>query len=481
MDEKENRINKNEIIEFLKECQQVENQLLKYYWEHFNIIIPIKSSIGMTYIKDINYKDTIPRLKSHHFYTVLKQAYEQLKSVQVKIIKKIHFKMEDKELQRIYNYCSKFCFDWKGLDKYIKKQLTKYKQDDIKYYNFLKLVNEYINIEENYIKLKIDIETEFYKIKSEYNLPIKKNFQIRCDTFLTATIDKSNCHQWIFFIDNNIVVGGSERKSFYGNMKIPVKYSNYHSSILEHKELKNTFNIKLNKYGKIEIIGFYEINIDKIEPCFINKVGIDIGLKKLITCSDGEIVEQNPKLIYKAEKLMKTQSNRDNLEKHLRKKYNEENYILSNKNYLRRQAKLTHSVNVDNRYKIKQFLKGREQDHIIMEDLDIGYSKTFSKKVNYLLRRMHIQEIKNDMLNYCGKFGIEVSLVNPAFTSQQCSKCGYISKENRKTQEKFLCVKCGYEINADYNASINIMNRHGDNRINLNTPYWRAKEILNVT
>lgn len=36
------------------------------------------------------------------------------------------------------------------------------------------------------------------------------------------------------------------------------------------------------------------------------------------------------------------------------------------------------------------------------------------------------------------------------------NRCGHIDKENRQTQEKFKCTKCGFELNADHNASINI-------------------------
>jgi len=52
----------------------------------------------------------------------------------------------------------------------------------------------------------------------------------------------------------------------------------------------------------------------------------------------------------------------------------------------------------------------------------------------------------------CGRL-IEV---NPAYTSQTCSKCGYTDKENRKTQARFQCVSCGFASNADTNAAINI-------------------------
>ena len=47
-------------------------------------------------------------------------------------------------------------------------------------------------------------------------------------------------------------------------------------------------------------------------------------------------------------------------------------------------------------------------------------------------------------------------MINPEYTSQRCSKCGYIDSENRKTQAQFICLKCGFEENADYNASQNI-------------------------
>ena len=42
---------------------------------------------------------------------------------------------------------------------------------------------------------------------------------------------------------------------------------------------------------------------------------------------------------------------------------------------------------------------------------------------------------------------------------QQCPKCGYIDSENRKSQEEFECIECGYKSNADLNAARNIKQR----------------------
>lgn len=62
--------------------------------------------------------------------------------------------------------------------------------------------------------------------------------------------------------------------------------------------------------------------------------------------------------------------------------------------------------------------------------------------------------------------GIKVVYIDPHYTSQRCSKCGYISKDNRTEQALFLCRKCGYKTNADYNASQNIAIKDIDKIIN---------------
>lgn len=55
-----------------------------------------------------------------------------------------------------------------------------------------------------------------------------------------------------------------------------------------------------------------------------------------------------------------------------------------------------------------------------------------------------------------GEAGIEVTYVDPRYTSLRCSKCGNIDSDNRTSQSKFTCVKCGYRRNADVNAAKNI-------------------------
>ena len=67
--------------------------------------------------------------------------------------------------------------------------------------------------------------------------------------------------------------------------------------------------------------------------------------------------------------------------------------------------------------------------------------------------------------------GIPILIVNPAYTSQTCSCCGHISKNNRLDQSHFKCTKCGHESNADYNAAINI------SRASINKPIVASDKL----
>ena len=47
--------------------------------------------------------------------------------------------------------------------------------------------------------------------------------------------------------------------------------------------------------------------------------------------------------------------------------------------------------------------------------------------------------------------------VPPQNTSRTCSCCGHVSADNRQTQAQFLCVECGFEENADLVGAINVL------------------------
>lgn len=53
--------------------------------------------------------------------------------------------------------------------------------------------------------------------------------------------------------------------------------------------------------------------------------------------------------------------------------------------------------------------------------------------------------------------GGELLKIDPAYTSQRCSCCGFTDKANRRSQASFMCVACGHSEHADVNAAKNIL------------------------
>src|SRR6266853_3078473 len=56
--------------------------------------------------------------------------------------------------------------------------------------------------------------------------------------------------------------------------------------------------------------------------------------------------------------------------------------------------------------------------------------------------------------------GRRLVAVDPKYTSQTCSQCGFKHPDNRKTRADFACLSCGYRDNADHNAAVNILARN---------------------
>ena len=99
---------------------------------------------------------------------------------------------------------------------------------------------------------------------------------------------------------------------------------------------------------------------------------------------------------------------------------------------------------------VVEFAKKNQCEYINMEKLT---KDGFNNKI---LRNWSYYQLQQYIEYKAEREGIKVRYIDPAYTSQTCSRCGHIDKDNRQTQEKFICTKCGFELNADHNASINI-------------------------
>ncbi len=77
------------------------------------------------------------------------------------------------------------------------------------------------------------------------------------------------------------------------------------------------------------------------------------------------------------------------------------------------------------------------------------------RKIDRKVKRMPYSEFRQALESVAFQKGVNVIPVSPRDTSKTCYRCGNVSRNNRKSQALFSC-NCGFEVNADRVASVNI-------------------------
>ena len=83
----------------------------------------------------------------------------------------------------------------------------------------------------------------------------------------------------------------------------------------------------------------------------------------------------------------------------------------------------------------------------------------YAAEMRWLMGGWAFSQLKLFVLYKAADVGLPVSQVDPRNTSRTCSRCGHCEKANRKSQAIFLCLKCGFHANADYNAACNVADK----------------------
>jgi len=96
------------------------------------------------------------------------------------------------------------------------------------------------------------------------------------------------------------------------------------------------------------------------------------------------------------------------------------------------------------------------QSVLVLEDLkEIRQRARCRKKQRYTLHSWSFYQLASMIEYKAKKFGVPLAYVEPQYTSQRCSRCGHIDKNNRKGN-LFCCLKCGTVEDAGANAGFNI-------------------------
>lgn len=199
---------------------------------------------------------------------------------------------------------------------------------------------------------------------------------------------------------------------------------------------------------KIDICLIKNIKKEEYQPK-IDKLALDLGLNNLFATNLGELYGRNfSKLLKKYDEIVSLLGkNRQKQKlKTVSKKYKK--LINKIKEYLKNEINRA----------INNIIKNNKPKEIIVERLNLTSPK-LSKKLNRMLSNFGKRIIEEKFESIKEKYGIVITQINPAYTSQECSKCGYVEKKNRKSQAKFICGFCGKKQNADINSSKNILAR----------------------
>jgi putative transposase len=238
--------------------------------------------------------------------------------------------------------------------------------------------------------------------------------------------------------NQGIKVDRSARTIYAPCLKLVLKY-----------EFSNLFE-KVNQIELGEEYAYISVSIPEpelIEPT--NWLGVDRNTTgHIAVISDpetGKVIKLGKSALYVHNKYK-------NMRKNLQKKgkYGKVKQIKD------RESRIVRDIN----HKVSRKIVNTAKDTgkgIKLEDLTgIRNSKKNTKTFRYAKHSWSFYQLQM-FIEYKAKlFGIDVAYVDPAYTSQSCSKCGLIGNRNKKS---FKCPECGHVDHADSNAGFNIAMR----------------------
>ena len=195
-------------------------------------------------------------------------------------------------------------------------------------------------------------------------------------------------------------------------------------------------------------------------------IGIDLGIKDLAICSDGNKYQS----INKTQKVKKLEKQKRRLQRSVSRSYEKnkkgESYCKTN-NVIKKEKlllKLNHrltNIRQNHLHQITSKIIKRKPSFIVLEDLNVsGMMK--NKHLSKAVQQQGFYEFRRQ-IEYKAKWNtIPVIIADRFFPSSKlCSCCGAIKKELRLSDRIYEC-KCGNRIDRDYQASLNLK-RYGEN------------------
>ena len=328
----------------------------------------------------------------------------------------------------------------KSLNDEEKRILHLIRKNNIFHERTLLLKKENILISKKYIQIYKSIQRQV-----KWRLPSHKNISMQLNNNVCKLIKRNINHKkqkatnFEYWIELSTLTKG--KKVYF-----PVNLNDYVKEQLGKGKILNAlridfkgsdvvFNIMIDK----EINEDYETKIDSI--------GIDFGTKHLFALSTNNIFGINF-----GKKLKDYDEKISLLQKRLQYQGIKPN---SSKRYRNLVKKCRTFIKNEINRNFNKIIKETKPQEIVLERLDFRHSK-LNKTMNRILRKCGRSVVKSKLAMLEKDYGIKVVEVNPAYSSQECKRCGFVHKTNRNSRDQFKCKLCNYKKHADINASKNI-------------------------
>ena len=219
-----------------------------------------------------------------------------------------------------------------------------------------------------------------------------------------------------------------ENKKIGETINLPFNFYKY-SRKYSNWNRRNTISI-IKQNNQFFLTLFFEK--EEVKKSNQQVVGLDIGYNKLISDSNGVHWGKELKEIY----------NRLSKKKRGSKNYKQ---LLHYK-----MCKINEVVN--------KFINFYKDTNFVCENLkNVKHASKLYKSLNNKLQYWSYRQVLDKLDQLSEIEGFNLTKIDPAYTSQTCSKCGSIIKSNRNGE--FYNCSCGLLIDADTNAAINILHR----------------------
>ena len=210
-------------------------------------------------------------------------------------------------------------------------------------------------------------------------------------------------------------------------------------------------NVTISKRAHDWYVSFrYELET-KHTPKIRQRIGVDVGINSLATCSDGTVFP-NQKAYRKAKRKLA------HLQRSVsRKQKGSKNRAKANLKVARLHRKIA-NIRQDALHKITTWLT-KNHSEIIIEDLNIsGMLK--NHRLASAIADCGFYEFKRQLEYKADWYGSTIIKVDRFYPSSQLCSCCNHRQKMPLSKRVFTCQNCGIELDRDLNASINLENWH---------------------